>query len=44
MAGPQKDSGCITKDEKKYGYISARPATSRRDILKQSIRSKLRKK
>lgn len=44
MAGPQKDDGCITKTEKKYGYISARPATSKKDILKQSIRSKLKRK
>lgn len=44
MAGPQKDDGCISKTEKKYGYISARPATSKKDILKQSIRSKLKRK
>ena len=44
MAGPQKDDSCITKTEKKYGYISARPANSKKDILKQSIRSKLKKR
>lgn len=44
MAGPQKEDGCITKTEKKYGYISARPAKSKKDILKQSIRSKVKKK
>ena len=44
MAGPQKDDGCITKTEKKYGYISARPANSKKDILKQSIRSKLKRR
>ena len=44
MAGPQKDDGCIGKTEKKYGYISARPANSKKDILKQSIRNKLKRK
>ena len=44
MAGPQKDDERISKTEKKYGYISARPANSRKDILKQSIRNKLKKK
>lgn len=44
MAGPQKDDGCIGKTEKKYGYISARPANSKKDILKQSIRSKLKRR
>lgn len=44
MAGPQKEDSCITKTEKKYGYISARPAKSKKDILKQSIRSKIKKK
>ena len=44
MAGPQKDDSCITKTEKKYGYISARPAKSKKDILKQSIKSKVKKK
>ena len=42
MAGPQKDD--VGKTEKKYGYISARPANSKKDILKQSIRSKLKKR
>jgi len=44
MAGPQKDDSCISKTEKKYGYISARPANSKKDILKQSIRSKLKRR
>ena len=44
MAGPQKDDGCIGKTEKKYGYISARPANSKKDILKQSIKSKLKRR
>jgi hypothetical protein len=42
MAGPQKDD--VGKMEKKYGYISARPANSRKDILKQSIKNKLKRK
>ena len=32
------------KEEKKYGYISARPAKSKKDILKQSIKSKLKRR
>lgn len=44
MAGPQKDDERISKTEKKYGYISARPANSRKDILKQSIRNKLKRR
>lgn len=44
MTGSQKADSCITKTEKEYGYISARPAKSRKDILKQSIRSKLKKR
>jgi len=44
MAGPQKDDSCIGKEEKKYGYISARPAKSKKDILKQSIKSKLKRR
>jgi hypothetical protein len=44
MAGPQKDDNCISKTEKKYGYISARPANSKKDILKQSIKSKLKRR
>ena len=43
LAGPQKKTS-TQAIEKKYGYISARPATSKKDILKQSIRSKLRKR
>ena len=44
MAGPQKDDERISKTEKNYGYISARPANSRKDILKQSIRNKLKRR
>jgi hypothetical protein len=44
LAGPQKDTGCMTKDEKRKGYITARPATSRKDILKQSIKSKIKRR
>ena len=43
MAGPQKDTSWATV-EKKYGYITPKPAKNRKDILKQAIRSKLRKK
>lgn len=43
LAGPQKGYSCIGKEEKKYGYISARPVKSKKDILKQSIRNKIRK-
>lgn len=44
LAGPQKDDSCIGKEEKKYGYISARPAKTKKDILKQSIKSKLKRR
>lgn len=44
MAGSQKSDSCIGKEEKKYGYISARPAKSKKDILKQSIKSKLKRR
>ena len=44
LAGPQKGDSCITKTEKKYGYISARPANSRKDILKQSIKNRLKRR
>lgn len=43
LAGSQSSDSCIGKEEKKYGYISARPAISKKDILKQSIRNKIRK-
>jgi hypothetical protein len=48
MAGPQKDSESWAKMEKKYGYLTAKaptlPGNTRKQILKQSIRNKLRKK
>jgi len=43
LAGSQSSDSCIGKEEKKYGYISARPVKSKKDILKQSIRNKIRK-
>ena len=44
MAGPQKDSNSWAKIEKKYGYLTAKPAKTRKQVLKQSIRCKLRRK
>jgi len=44
MAGPQKDNESYEKMEKRYGYISAKPAKTRSEVLKQSIRNKLKKK
>ena len=44
LAGPQKDDTCISKTEKKYGYITAKPATTRKEVLKQSIRSRLNRR
>ena len=44
LAGAQKDDGCISKAEKKSGYITAKPAASRKDVLKQSIKSKLKRR
>ena len=44
MAGSQKDSESWAKMEKKYGYLTAKPAKTRKQVLQQSIKSKLRKK
>jgi hypothetical protein len=48
LAGPGKDQESYEKMEKKYGYISSKPSKlpgdSRKNILKQSIKSKLRKR
>ena len=48
LAGPGKDQESYEKMEKKYGYISSKPSKlpgdSRKSILKQSIRNKLKKK
>ena len=48
LAGPGKDQESYEKMEKKYGYISSKasklPGDSRKNILKQSIRNKLKKK
>ena len=44
MAGPQKDSNSWAKIEKKYGYLTAKPAKNRKEVLKQSIRNKLKRK
>ena len=44
MAGPQKDSNSWAKIEKKYGYLTAKPAKTRKQVLKQSIRNKLKRK
>jgi hypothetical protein len=43
LAGPQSDS-CIGKEEKASGYISAKPAKTKKDILKQSIRNKVKRR
>ena len=43
MAGPQKDTS-VEKIEKKYGYLSAKTATSKKEVLKQSLRSKLKRR
>ena len=45
LAGPQKDDTSWEKVEKKAGYLTAKAgAKTRKQVLKQSIRSKLRKK
>ena len=45
MAGAKKGaSSCMTDTEKKYGYITAKPAKTKKDILKQSIKSKLKRR
>lgn len=44
LAGPQKANKDHTKQEKQQGYLSAKPAKTKKEVLKQSIRSKLRKK
>ena len=44
LAGSQNSDSCIGKEEKKYGYISARPATSKKKILQQSIRNRVRRR
>ncbi len=44
MAGPQKGSESWEKMEKGYGYISAKPAKTKKEVLKQAIRSKLKKR
>jgi len=44
MAGPQKGSESWEKIEKGYGYISAKPAKTKKEVLKQAIRSKLKKR
>ncbi len=52
MAGPQKDNESYEQIEKGYGYIKAKPSnlpnlsgkTSKKAVLKASIRSKLNKR
>ena len=44
LAGSQEDDESSEKLEKGYGYISAKPAKTKKEILKQSIRSKLKKR
>ena len=44
MAGPQKDSTSWEATEKEYGYITPKTSKTRKDVLKQSIRAKLKKK
>ena len=48
MAGPQKDDESWAKMEKGYGYKSPKastlPGDSRKKVLKNAIRSKLKKR
>lgn len=44
MAGPQRDSDPWTRVTRRHGYLTAKPAQTRKQVLKQAIRSKLRKK
>ena len=48
LAGPGKAGKSYAEMEKKYGYISSKPSklpgNSRKSILKQSIKSKLKKR
>jgi len=45
MAGPQKGCGeSWEKMEKGYGYINAKPAKTKKEVLKRAIRSKLKKR
>ena len=43
LAGPQRDMP-TDAIEKKYGYISARPVKSKKDILRKSIQGRLKRR
>tara|TARA_R100000951_G_scaffold116728_1_gene130182 strand:+ start:627 stop:1124 length:498 start_codon:yes stop_codon:yes gene_type:complete len=43
LGNPPKDTS-VEKIEKKYGYLSSKPATSKKEILKRSIRNKLKRR
>jgi len=44
MAGSEKVSTSWAATEKEYGYITPKKSKTRKDVLKQSIRAKLKKK
>ena len=44
MAGSEKVSTSWAATEKEYGYIAPKKSKTRKDVLKQSIRAKLKKK
>lgn len=44
MAGPEKASTSWAATEKEYGYTTPKKSKTRKNVLKQSIRAKLKKK